>query len=91
VVIKLNCEFTVWRWIVNRSENRWQRCYWKEWAAIKKRWDKVHASWRELAADAAGHDSAARRNKGGSVAVDHPEDRLQGKYPNDPQTMTRAP
>ncbi|MGH8642993.1 MAG: hypothetical protein ACREX4_00480 [Gammaproteobacteria bacterium] len=41
---------------MNREKDRWQRCYWQEWAAIKKRWDKAHTAWHELAED------SARRN-----------------------------
>jgi hypothetical protein len=36
---------------MNRKEDRWRHCYWKEWAAIKKRWDEVHTAWRQIADD----------------------------------------
>ncbi len=38
---------------MNRNEDRWRQCYWKEWAMIKKRWDELHATWRERAEDGA--------------------------------------
>ncbi|MGH8604091.1 MAG: hypothetical protein ACREXR_15365 [Gammaproteobacteria bacterium] len=38
---------------MNRNEDRWRHCYWKEWALIKKRWDELHATWPERAEDGA--------------------------------------
>ncbi len=38
---------------MNRNEERWRQCYWKEWAAIKRRADYLRATSRERAEDGA--------------------------------------
>ena len=41
---------------MNRNEDRWRHCYWKEWALIKKRWDELHAIWPKRAEDGASQN-----------------------------------
>ena len=42
---------------MNRNEDRWRQCHWKEWAMIKKRWHKLHAT-SERAEDGASQNKA---------------------------------
>ncbi|MGH8627179.1 MAG: hypothetical protein ACREYC_18590 [Gammaproteobacteria bacterium] len=51
---------------MNRNEDRWRQCYWKEWAAIKKRWDDLDATWRERVENGASQSEVEAVASGGA-------------------------
>lgn len=54
---------------MNRNEDRWRHCYWKEWAMIKKRWDELHATWPERVKDGASQNRMKHSRVAGGASA----------------------